>query len=295
MTSVVGLIFGGLPPLRGVQFWATQAPALPVALIIGAGVLYGWGVVRVNRLRPRHLWSAWRTAAFFSGLVLTALSVGTFIGVYDQTLFWDHMVQHLLLVMVAAPLFALSAPLSLLWSATTGTPHQWVTKVLRSAVARFFDQPVVAFALYAVVIPMTHLTALYNYTLRNEAARNFEHLVFLVVGYLFWRQVFPVEHSARRMYPALRMAYLFLAVPVDTFVGLSLNSETHETFPNYFLLHRTWGPSLVNDLHLGGVIMWVVGDSLMTLAMIPVGLAWLHYEERKTLRVDRALDALSLP
>ncbi len=292
--ATVNLMLAGLPPLRGGQFWATQIPVLPTLLLVGAGALYGWGVIRINRLRSRPRWSAWRTTAFFGALGRTAISVGSVIGVYDQTLFWDHMTQHLLLVMVAAPLFALSGPLALLWSATTGSAHRWVTRRLRSSVARFFDHPIVAFALYAVVIPVTHLTAFYNYTLRNEDVRNLEHVVFLVVGYLFWRQVFPVEHSAHRMYPALRMGYLFLAVPVDTFVGLSLNSETHEVFPNYFALHRTWGPSLVTDLHLGGVIMWVGGDSLMTLAMIPVALAWMHYEERKTIRIDRALDALAL-
>jgi uncharacterized membrane protein len=50
---------------------------------------------------------------------------------------------------------------------------------------------------------------------------------------------------------------------------------------------------LVDDLHIGGVIMWVGGDTLMTLAMIPVALAWLHYEERKTRRVDYELDQLA--
>ena len=284
----------GPPPLHGGQFASTQIPTVAAILIVGAGVLYGWGVRRVNLLRPRHHWSRWRTVAFFGGLFLTAISIGSFIGVYDSVLFWDHMTQHLILVMIAAPLFALAAPLSLLWSATTGSAHQWVNQGLRSGVARFFDMPITAFALYAVVIPVTHLTSFYNSTLGNEDIRNLEHVIFLVVGYLFWRQVFPVEHSAHRMHPALRMGYLFLAIPVDTFVGVSLDSETHEIFPNYLLLHRTWGPSLVTDLHLGGVIMWVVGDTLMTLGMIPVAVAWLRYEERKSIRVDRELDAMAL-
>jgi putative copper resistance protein D len=244
MATPFGLIDVGLPALHGSQFEVTQFRPLPSLLIVGAGVLYGWGVVRVDRLRPRYRWSAWRTTAFFGGLALTAVSVGSFIGVYDQTLFWDHMTQHLILVMVAAPMFALGAPLSLLWSATTGKPHQWVARTLRSPVARFLDLPVVAFGLYALVIPMTHLTSFYNYTLRNDDVRNLEHAIFLVVGSLFWRQVFPVEHSAHRMYPALRMAYLFLAVPVDTFVGLSLSSQRTELFSNYLLVHRNVGSDL---------------------------------------------------
>jgi putative copper resistance protein D len=62
-------------------------------------------------------------------------------------------------------------------------------------------------------------------------------------------------------------------------------------FPAYLALHRTWGPSLVDDLHIGGVLMWVAGDTLMLWPMVPVALAWMHLEERKAVRIDRELDA----
>jgi putative copper resistance protein D len=86
------------------------------------------------------------------------------------------------------------------------------------------------------------------------------------------------------------MLYLFLAVPVDTFVGLSLASERHEIFAAYTTLHRTWGPSLVTDLHIGGSLMWVVGDTLMLLPMISLALRWMQQEERRADRIDRELD-----
>jgi cytochrome c oxidase assembly factor CtaG len=163
---------------------------------------------------------------------------------------------------------------------------------VRTPAARFLGHPLVGFVGYALVIPMSHLTSFYNLTLENEQIHDAEHLLFLVFGYLFWRQVFGIEPNEHRLHPALQMGYLFLAVPVDTFTGLSLNSTTTELFPAYRAMHRTWGPSLVTDLHIGGVIMWVVGDSLMLLAMIPVAVKWLHYEERRSVRVDRELDRL---
>jgi putative copper resistance protein D len=281
-----------LPPLRGSRFGATALDPVPVILLVGAGVLYGWGVVRVNRLRPRHRWSRWRTTAFMAGLVVTALAVSSVIGVYDNELFWDHMVQHLMLIMVAAALFAMASPLDLAWRSTTGRAHELVTEGLRSGVAKFFGHPAVAFVLYAIVIPISHLTSFYDYTLTHESLHDFEHVLFLVVGYLFWRQIFGSDPNCYRMHPALQMAYLFLAVPIDTFTGLSLNGERREIFAAYTAQHRTWGPSLVTDLHLGGTIMWVGGDTLMLLPMIPLAVRWMRMEERRAVRIDRELDAM---
>ncbi len=289
------MIADALPaPFGPHQLGAWSVDPVPIVAIVVVAGLYLWGVRRVNRLQPRHRWSPWRTVAFLGGLVALLIALESFVGLYDNVLFWDHMVQHLLLIMVSAPLLALGCPILLLWRSSTGRTHEWVTRALRSAVARFFDHPLVAFVLYAVLIPLSHLTALYNYTLTHEVVHDNEHLLFLVVGYLFWRQVVAKEPSARRMHPGLRLAYLAFAVPIDTFTGLTLTGERHEIFSAYAAQHRTWGPSLVNDLHLGGAIMWIGGDTLMFLAMIPVAVAWVRYEERKARRLDRELDEEAL-
>ena len=75
---------------------------------------------------------------------------------------------------------------------------------------------------------------------------------------------------------------------------MSLAGAAKEMFPAYFATHRTWGPSYVVDLHTGGDIMWVVGDTLMLWPMIPVALRWMHMDERRAVRIDRELDAQAL-
>ncbi len=288
---IAALADAGLPPLRGSQLLSTQFDFVPVAMILAALVLYLWGVRRNNALNPRHPWSVGKTVAWIAALFCTGFAIFSFVGVYDGELFWDHMVQHLILIMVAAPLFAIASPLELAWRSTTGTAHVVVTEALRSRVATFLGNPIVAFILYAVVIPVSHLTVWYNYTLTHESIHNAEHLVFLLVGYLFWRQIFGNDPNAHRLHPALQFFYLFMAIPIDTFTGLSLAGASHELFPAYFATHRTWGPSYVTDLHIGGDIMWVVGDTLMLWPMIPVALRWMHMDERRAVRVDRELDA----
>jgi putative copper resistance protein D len=285
------LALSPLPPLRGTQLLSTTFNAIPIILIVGALALYLWGVRRADARRPRHPWPRARTAAFIGGLAATALSIFSFIGVYQEDLFWDHMIQHLLLIMVAAPLFAIGSPIALAWRATSGAWHARITRALRSGPALVFGHPGTAFVLYAVFIPITHLTDWFNVALEHPALDDVEHLLFLILGYLFWRQIFGEDPNRFRMHPALKFGYLFLAIPIDTFTGLSLDQAVHEMFPAYFSLHRTWGPSLVQDLHIGGVLMWVAGDTLMLWPMIPVAVSWMHLEERRAGRIDRQLDA----
>jgi putative copper resistance protein D len=270
---------------------ATQIQLVPTVLVVVVGLLYLWGVRRLGALGPGQHWSSRRTLAFMSGLVVTFVAIESVIGVYDDVLFYDHMVQHLLLIMIAAPLFAMGAPLELLTRATSGTTHAVVTRAMGSKVAEVIGHPITGFALYAALIPLAHLTSFYNFTITHEAAHDNEHLLFLAVGYLFWRPVVGIEPSRHPLQPGLRLVYLMLAVPVDTFSGLALTFTNHEIFPAYLTLQRAWGPTLVHDLHIGGSIMWAAGDTLMVLAMIPVCVQWVRYEEERTRRLDAELDA----
>ena len=292
-STVAGVLLDddSLPPLAGHAFVSTQFDFVPVAMILVALVLYLWGRQAQQHSAPAPPWSVGKTVAWLGALLTTGVAIFSFVGVYDGELFWDHMVQHLILIMVAAPLFAIASPLDLAWRSTSGTAHIVVTEALRSRVAKLFGHPITAFVLYAVMIPVSHLTSWYNLTLEHESVHNAEHLAFLVVGYLFWRQIFGSDPNAYRLHPALQFFYLFMAIPIDTFTGLSLAGAGHELFPAYFATHRTWGPSYVTDLHVGGDIMWVVGDTLMLWPMIPVALRWMHMDERRAVRVDRQLDA----
>ena len=288
--ALTGMSGMHLPDQRGMDFTATTFAIVPVVMILGALGLYLWGVQRFNRLNPRHLWPAHRTVAFVGALAFTAVGVFSFIGVYDMALFWDHMVQHLILIMVAAPLFAISSPVTLLWRSSVGTTRVRVKRMLRSAPANFLGHPIVAFAIYAIVIPLTHLTSFADYMLEHQVVCHFEHLLFLFVGYLFWRQIFGAEPNKYELHPGAKFLFLFLSIPIDTFTGLSLDNASRETFSALAAAHQSWMPSLVQDLHIGGVIMWVGGDTLMLWPMIPVALAWMHLEERNAVRADRRAD-----
>ena len=263
---------------------ATQLALEPgaIALMVLAGALYAWGQIRVRD------WPRSRSLYFVLGLIVTFVATESFIGVFDRTYFSDHMVQHLLLIMVAGPLFAISTPLDLAYRAGSAR----LRAVLDGRVMTTLTQPLVAFALYFVFIPVSHLTGLFNEMLLHEWIHQFEHLGFLVVGYLFFRVAFGLERG-RTIHPGLRLVFVMAAVPVDTFTGLALAMSSHNPFSAY----RTLAPigstpaSILTNVQLGGAIMWIGGDALMLLACIPIAVAWVRWEARRTVELDARLDA----
>ena len=263
------------------QWTISLVPNL-LLLVFAAGYLWA----------QRHVpWPRARTACFVLGLVVTFIAVESVIGVFDHTYFSVHMVQHLLLIMVAGPLFALGAPLELLYQVL----NERGRAILDGRVVTTLLHPLVAFGLYLVFIPLTHLTSFFNLMLLHETLHDLEHLGFLFVGYLFFRIAFGREHGVS-LHPGLRLVFVMAAVPVDTFTGLALVSTTKNPFPAYRHLAPSGSSpaSILNDLHLGGVIMWIGGDVLMLLACIPITVIWVGYETRHTRVLDQELDALGL-
>ncbi len=270
------------PPFSWHHLNHWELGVLPIILLVIAGSLYALGVSRVTK------WPRLRSVCFASGLLVTFIATETFIGAYDMEYFSDHMVQHLLLIMVAAPLFALATPLDLAYR--SGTPT--IRRLLDGRVMSAVTNPLVALALYFVIIPVTHLTNFVNLTIEDAWIHHFEHLLFLVVGYLFFRAAFGMERGVT-LHPGLRLVYVMAAVPVDTFTGLALNMTTKIPFSAYPPVapagaSRAW---MLLNIHLSGSIMWVCGDALMLLACIPITVTWVKWETDRTRELDKILDA----
>jgi len=258
---------------------------LPLALLLVAALTYALAVSRVAS------WPTSRSVWFLLGLVVTFVATQSVIGVFDMQYFSDHMIQHLLLIMVAAPLFALSAPLDLAYE----TGNARIRSLLDGGVMRVVSHPLFAFAAYFVFIPITHLTGLFNLMMAHEWVHHLEQIMFLVIGYLFFRVAFGLERGVT-IHRGLRLVYVMAAVPVDTFTGLALVMSTRNPFPDY----RSMAPegstssSILSNIHLGGAIMWIGGDALMLLACIPIAVAWVKWETVRTKELDAELDAMGL-
>jgi cytochrome c oxidase assembly factor CtaG len=244
------------------------------AAVVAAAALYGWGVLRVARRHRARPWPAWRTGMFMGGLAMVVIATQSGIGAYDDLLFYDHMVQHLILIMVAPPLLIFGQPITLLLHASRNPLHTWAKRVLRSRVATFLTWPVFGALAYAAAIVGAHLSGLANLVERNQTVHNLEHALFLVVGYLFFLPILGQEPIRWKLSYPVRFVVLVLIMPIDTFTGLALGNGGASSPGVPTGLRPAWAPSPVQDLHLGGAVMWVAGDGLMFVLMMVVFLMW---------------------
>ena len=207
---------------------------------------------------------------------MVVLATESGIGAYDDVLFWDHMIQHLMLIMIAPPLLVLGQPVTLLLHASRNPLHTWAKRVVRSRVATFLTCPPFVLVLYAATIAVTHLTGLMGVVRTNPALHNAEHALYLIVGYLFFLPVLGSEPIRWRLSYPIRFVMLVVAMPVDTFTGLVLGTENTPIKGMTTAMRPPGSPDPVADLHAGGAVMWIGGDAIMLGFMMLVFLMWAH-------------------
>jgi len=272
-------------PAFGLQAVFTHwefAPVVTVAVAL-TGAAYLWGVWRVARRHPARPWPWWRTALFLGGLAVVVLAIEGGIGVYDDVLFWDHMVQHLMLLMVAPPMLVAGQPVTLLLHASRNPLHTWAKRAVRSRVAAFLTWPPFGLVAYTVTVVSTHLTGLTHEILVNQTLHNAEHVLYLVVGYLFFLPLLGHEPIRWRISYPIRLLVLVLAMPVDTFTGLILGYGGRGyvvTVPP----RPPGSPGPVAD-------MWVGGDAIMLAFMMIVVWMWGRDTRADSLGLGRWLEA----
>ncbi len=211
----------------------------------------------------------WRVWSFFAGLATILIALRSPIGVYSELFFFFHMIQHLLLVEVAAPLLLLGAPL---------LPVMWaLPKSARGRVGRLFGQgplhsiftslthPFTAVTIYCVTLSVWHMPQFYDAAQGRTAIHDTEHLLFLVTALLFW---WPAIHPAggrRRLSYLGGLVYFAPPFMLGNLIGSLLTFAQHPVYSAYLDVPRVWGISVLQDQQIAGLIMWVPGGFVFAI------------------------------
>src|SRR5450759_5052751 len=274
------------------SYWPFE-PFVLVGLAIAAVLYVVGGVGRPHKHRANSA-SRWRTAAFWLGLLSILLALQSPIEILARQLFWVHMVQHLLLTVVAAPLLALASPWTRLWRALPLGFRRSVARpvFLHPGLAPLrwtyhqVSRPVVVWVLAAANLWLWHLPALYDLTLRNHLVHHLEHGLFLGLGLAFWAHVFD-QHPFRAPLSTLgRASYVFVAMVQSWGLAAVLSFATGPFYAYALLPSRPGGISALTDQQLGGGMMWVPGAVTYSIVFIALIFQWLAEEDsRATLQV----------
>jgi cytochrome c oxidase assembly factor CtaG len=285
---------GPLPPkfTLGAVFSQWSFDPIAFSLILGAGVLYWLGLRRIRDQKPVFPQS--RVLAFYGGLAVCVLALLSPIDTYGSASFADHMIQHLLLILAAAPLFALGTPITLLLRAVRpGTRKRVVLPILHSTPVSILTRPVVAWVLFAVVQYATHFTGFYNAAENNTWIHALEHGVYLVSGVLFWWPVIGLDPAPHRLsYPA-RLLYLVLAMPLTAFLGVAIITASSPLYAHYAHLPPPWAAGVMIDQNDAGAFMWELGGIASLIAVLFVAGAWFRHDEARQRRIEEDMDRVA--
>ena len=244
-------------------------------MLISQAVLYGY-LIHLARQDGRWGTDVRRSHViyFALGLILTFVALVTPIdSLSNQALFSAHMVQHILLMLLAPACLLL------------GTPRYW-TKVLYGApvlkqILPILTHPLVTLISFNAIMWLWHVPALYEGALQNPGLHIVEHLMFIGAGVLMWLPVIcdvPPGHVMN--YPA-RMAYLFACMVSSSILGAIFTFAPTVSYPFYGTAPLAFGITPQTDQQLAGLIMWVPGSGIFFVAILLVFGAWLKAEERR--------------
>ena len=226
----------------------------------------------------------WRGIYFLIAIFIILLGTSAPIDILSSRLLWVHMIQHLLILVVMAPLLVASAPLLPLW---LGLPRRARRLVRSSAIlnagspfhrlGHWLRQPVISCILLIVGTWVWHLPALYDLALTNAAIHDWcEHATFLVVSFFFWTQVIPSPPLRPRLGYLGRAGCVGIAILQNVILAVLIGFAQVPLFAPYAHLPLApGGLSALQDQQLGAGIMWVFGDLPLVIALAVLLNLWL--------------------
>jgi putative copper resistance protein D len=283
--------YDGPPPLVGTRFFTSWElePAIVVTLVVLAGLYLSAS----SRLRRRgDAWPVSRDIAFVGGgLGTIALATLWWPSVYDDTLFWAHMVQHMTLSMLSPIFLALGAPVTLTLRTLPVGGRRRLSAALRSLPAKIVVNPLTGFVLLFGTPFVLYFTGLYGDTLRNSLLHELLHVHFVVAGCIFFWPLIGVDPVPGRLPYPMRMVLLFVTLPAHAWLGITIMSDNAVIGGSFYrALGRPWGPSLLHDQTIGGGLLWATGDLVGLIVLAALFLQWSKADSREATRVDRQLD-----
>jgi putative membrane protein len=261
-------------------------------VLVGGLLLAAWTYRRGQTRGPRRPVDRWRAGCFIAALVALGLALLSPLDGLSSALASAHMAQHLLLLLVAAPLLVLSAPSSAIlrgsplavrraigpWRRRLGLTHGNLG-VLR--------HPAAVWLLSAGVLWFWHAAAPYDAALDSEPLHILEHASFLVTAVLFWHVVVGVRGTAR-VSNGLGVLLVFAMAMQSVFLSVLLTFARTPWYSSYATTTAPWGLDPLTDQQLAGVLMWIPAGGIYLVVALALLTSWIRATEVDDVAVEEA-------
>jgi len=286
------MMYLGFPVLALLHTGATLSPSrftVHASTVVGIAALAALYVWRARAAaRQGYVLGRGELALFTIALATMFLSLNGWLhDLSDSYLFSAHMVQHLVLALVVAPLLIMATPGWMLRPALEWRPV--------AVVARWVTDPFRSYAIFNVVMCAWHLPPLYNLAMAHHPVHIVQHLMFLVAAVLMWWPILsPLPELPRLAYP-LQMLYLFLMSIPMSIVAVYIAYADSVLYPAYATAPRIWGISPMQDQLIGGLIMWIPGGLFFFAVISVIFLRWQQHGGDETVAGAQVAAAGHLP
>ena len=290
--ALVGLPYPGNPDLNTWLF-EYKPDALILAILILSALLYFKGV-RILRKRGDH-WPIGRTISFILGLLIINYAINGAIGIYAHFAFSYHMIEHMILGMIAPIALVLGAPITLaLRTLPTGRnseeegPRNILVRFLHSKYAKFMTNPVVALMIFDGSLFVLYFTGLFGTLMGSHLGHLFMNVHFLLAGALFFHVIVGVDPNPNRPPNIVRMVILFAAMSIHAFFSIALMSATTLLDGGYYnSIGNPMKLNLLENQYSGGSIGWAMGEFPILIALTAAFIQWMREDRKETERIDR--------
>jgi putative membrane protein len=266
----------------------TWEPGIVMPLL-ASGMLYARGAVALRARKPRRGVRLWEIAAFHAGLIVLALALLSPLHAASEQLFSAHMIQHELMMAVAAPLLVVGKPMIVMLWAIPVRARRALGHASQSVIWRrswqLLSRPFDAWLIHALVIWGWHVPTLFQATLHSDMVHALQHASFLGSALLFW---WAIIHPRHRASLGLSVIYLFTTAVHTTALGALMAVARVPWYPEYANGAAAWGLSPLEDQQLAGLIMWIPAGLVYLVAALLIVRRWLRDSDWRVEYSERA-------
>ena len=255
-------------------------PPVVVAALALTAVLYTIGTVRMVRRSAKPKLHAPAIAFFMAGWLSLLIALDSPLHEIGEQLFWVHMSQHEILMLISAPLLVLGRPLiPFLWA----LPQRWregMAGIGRDRTFRLtwamFSSPISAWLISALGLWVWHLPWLFDKTLQNDWIHAAQHTTFLLTALLFW---WPLTNPAPRFGYGAAIIYVFTTALHTSILGALLTFAPRPWYSPYIATAPLWHWTALEDQQVGGLIMWIPAGTLLVAVGLWLVVKWLNHSQ----------------